>query len=153
MAAIRQWLLGTAACALLVSAAAQICPEGTLRKLVRFTGALLLLLTMLRPLAGLTLPGLAWNAERYRKAVAETERALASERENALRRGIAAQWEAYIEDKAKGMGADVKAEAELGEDGAPARVTLRGTYSAAVEAFLSSELGIAKEKQVWSGEN
>lgn len=150
MAAIRQWLLGTVACALLVSAAAQICPEGALRKLVRFTGALLLLLTMLRPLTELSLPGLAWDAERYREAVAQTERVLAVERENTLRRGIAAQWEAYIEDKAESLGAQVQAETELGEDGAPERVTLRGAYSEVVAAFLASELGIAKEKQVWN---
>lgn len=150
MTAIRQWLLGTVACAMLVSMAAQICPEGTIRKLIRFTGALLLLLTLLRPLEGISPPELAWDAERYREAVAQTERTLALERENTLRRGIAAQWEAYIEDKAEGMGAQVRAEAELGENGAPERVTLHGAYSEAVAAFLSSELGIAKEKQIWN---
>ena len=147
---MRQWLLGVVACAVLVSVAAQLCPEGALRRIVRFTGGLLLLLAMLRPVAGYE-PGVAaWSAGGYREAVARLERELTAERENALRDGIAEEWEAYIEDKAGSLGAAVRAEAEMGAGGGvPERVTIYGTYSAELSRHLAFDLGIAKEKQIW----
>ena len=138
------------ACAVLVSAAAQLCPEGALRKIARFAGGLLLLLAMLRPVARYEPDVTAWSAGGYREAVAQLERELASERENALRRGIAEEWEAYIEDKAESLGAAVRAEAEMGAGSSvPERVTLRGAYHEELSRFLASELGVAKEKQIW----
>lgn len=133
-----------------MSAAAQLCPAGALRKITRFTGGLLLLLAMLRPIARYEPDAAAWSAGGYREAVARLEQELAAERENALRHGIAEEWDAYIEDKAGSLGAAVRAETELcAGDGVPERVTLRGAYSEELSHFLASELGIAKEKQIW----
>ena len=147
---MRQWLLGVVACAVLVSVAAQLCPEGALRTIVRFTGGLLLLLAMLRPVAGYEPDAAVWNAGEYREAVARLEQELTTERENALRHGIAEEWEAYIEDKAGSLGAAVRAEAEMGDwGGLPERVTLRGAYNGELSRFLALDLGIAKEKQIW----
>lgn len=138
------------ACAVLVSVAGQLCPEGALRTVVRFTGGLLLLLALLRPIARYEPDAAAWNTGGYREAVAQLEQELTAERENALRRGIAEEWQAYIEDKAESLGVAVRAEAELGaENGVPKRVTLRGAYSEELSRFLASELGVAKEKQIW----
>ena len=138
------------ACAVLVSAAGQLCPEGALRGIARFTGGLLLLLVMLRPAARYEPDAAAWSAGGYREAVARLEQELTAERENALRRGIAEEWQAYIEDKAGSLGAAVRVEAELDAgDSVPERVTLRGAYSEELSRFLASELGIAKEKQIW----
>ena len=135
---------------MLVSVAVQLCPEGALRKIARFTGGLLLLLAMLCPVAGYEPGAAAWSAGGYREAVARLERELTAERENALRDGIAEEWAAYIEDKAGSLGVKVRAEAELGAgDGVPERVTLRGAYSEELSRFLAAELGIAKEKQIW----
>lgn len=146
----RQWLLGVVACAMLAGAAAQLCPEGAVRRIVRFTGGLLLLLAMLRPLAETELPDVGWSADGYREAVARLELELAGK--NALADGIAAQLEAYIEDKAEGLGASVRARVEMETDGVaplPKRVVLRGTRSEALADWIASELGVAKEDQVW----
>ena len=138
------------ACAVVVSVATQLCPEGALRKIARFTGGLLLLLAMLRPVARYEPDAAAWNAGGYREAVARLERELTVERENAFRRGIAGEWEAYIEDKAGSLGAAVRAAAEVSAGaGVPERVTLRGAYSEELSRFLALELGVAKEKQIW----
>ena len=135
---------------MLVSVAAQLGPEGALRKITRFTGGLLLLLAMLRPLAAYEPDAAAWSAGGYREAVARLEQELTAERENTLRDGIAAEWEEYIEDKAGSLGAEVRAEAELDAAGnVPERVTLRGTYSEELSRFLASELGVAEENQIW----
>ncbi len=146
----RQWLLGVVACALLTGAAEQLSPEGMGRRLIHFTGGLLLIAAMLRPLAQLELPEAYGFAGSYREAVARLELELGDARERELRRGIAEELEAYIEDKAGQLGADVRAEVAMGEDGVlPERATLHGTYSEPLSALLASELGIAKEKQIW----
>lgn len=138
------------ACAVLVSVAAQLCPEGALRAVARFTGGLLLLLAMLRPVAWYEPDAAAWSAGGYREAVARLEQELTAERENALQRGIAEEWEAYIEDKAGSLGAAVRVEAEVGAgEGVPERVTLHGAYHEGLSRFLAFELGVAKEKQIW----
>lgn len=154
MTFLRQWLLGVIACALLVSLAEQLCPPGSVRKVLRLTGGLLLTLAMLRPLATIDAGGLAWDAGSYREAVARLELELVAARENALSDGIAAELEAYIEDKAACLGAEVRAEVHMGSANgvpAPESVTLRGAYSAALSEAIASELGVAKEKQTWIG--
>ena len=148
---IRQWLLGVVACAMLVSVAGQLCPEGGVRQIARFTGGLLLLCAMLRPLTTVELPDGLWGSG-YREAVAALELELGAEREKALVDGIAAELQAYIEDKADSLGADVYAEVSMeARGGMPevSRVTLRGAYSAALAESIAAELGVTKEKQIW----
>ena len=148
---IRQWLLGVVACAMLVSVAGQLCPEGGVRQIARFTGGLLLLCAMLRPLATVELPDGLWGSG-YREAVAALELELGAEREKALVDGIAAELQAYIEDKADSLGADVRSEVSMEvRGGVPTvtRVTLRGAYSAALAESIAAELGVTKEKQIW----
>lgn len=154
MDALRKWLLGVIACAMLLSLAEQLCPEGSVKKIARFTGGLLLLLAMLHPLSTVELPEEVWSAGGYREAVARLELELEAERENTFADGIAAELDAYIEDKAESLGADVRAAVTLTERGVvptPESVTLRGTYSEALSSWITSELGIAKEKQEWIG--
>ena len=153
MVFFRQWLLGVIACAMLVSLLGQLCPEGSVRKIARFTGGLLLLCAMLRPLAEVELPGIEWGAGGYREAVAQLELELGVERENALTDGIAAELEAYIEDKAESLGANVRAQVTMETRGgapSPERVTLHGDYSEALAELIASELGITKERQIWT---
>lgn len=149
---LRQWLLGLIACAMLVSVVQQLCPEGSVQKLARFTGGLLLLCAMLRPLTSTELPGIVWDGGGYREAVARLELELSAARENAMAEGIAAELEAYIEDKAKSLGAHVRAEVTVDTGGGaslPERVTLRGAYNAALAEAIEAELGVTKERQVW----
>ncbi|MBQ7713295.1 MAG: hypothetical protein IJT71_00210 [Oscillospiraceae bacterium] len=145
----REWLLGVVACAMLGSLLYWLCPDGAARQVARFTLALLLLCAMLRPLAALQLPDLAWDAARYREAAALLEAELERGYETALADGIARELEAYIEDKADGLGANVRATVALDARCAPERVTLYGRYSAALADWIASELGVAKERQTW----
>ena len=148
----RQWLLGVVACALLVSVGTQLCPEGSMRSVVRFTGGLLLLCAMLRPLTTLELPGLAWSGGAYREALAQARIELRAAEENALSDGIAAGLASYIEDKAGSLGAEVRAAVTVETRGGvpvPVGVTLRGAYSEALSNLVERELGVAKEHQRW----
>ena len=152
MAFLRQWLLGVVSCAFLVSLLDQLTPEGSVRKLARFSGGLVLILCMLRPLGtaeprelALDLDGLSADRaaleEQYRDVSGQSLAAVIAERTGA-----------YIEDKAHALGVSVIAEVTLREeDGAflPDSVVLTGEESAALAALITRELGIAPEKQEW----
>ena len=152
MTFLRQWLLGIVSCALLVSFCEQLTPTGALKKLVRFTGGLLLIISILQPVTHLDLDVLPLDFDAYREAMAQVHIELEDERDSALADGIAARTGAYIEDKAAQMGLSVCAVVETeNADGAPlpVSVTLYGTENAALAEYIAAQLGIAKEKQVW----
>ena len=152
MTFLRSWLLGVVACAVLVSLAGQLTDGGTMKKIVRFAGGMLLMLTMLRPLLGLDLAVLDVDLASYREAVSQLKLELAQRQEDALSARIAAETEAYIEDKADELGLSVRAKVKMEEeDGVPlpVSVTLYGTENAALADYIERELGIAKEDQLW----
>ena len=137
MAFLRQWLLGVVSCAFLVSLLDQLTPEGSVRKLARFSGGLVLILCMLRPLGtaeprelALDLDGLSADRaaleEQYRDVSGQSLAAVIAERTGA-----------YIEDKAHALGAEVTAEVTVREeDGAfiPDRGALRRGKRGALRA-------------------
>ena len=155
MAFLRQWLLGVVSCAFLVSLLDQLTPEGSVRKLARFSGGLVLILCMLRPLGtaeprelALDLDGLSADRaaleEQYRDVSGQSLAAVIAERTGA-----------NIEDKAHALGAEVTAEVTVREeDGAfiPDRAVLFGEENAELSVLLTQELGIAPEKQEWRTE-
>ena len=148
MTFLRSWLLSVTACAVLVSIVQQLTDGGTMKKIVRFVGGMVLMLAMLRPLLSLTfdLP------ELDREAVEALKETLNAEQDSALSDSIAAQTQAYIEDKASSLGLSVRAEVQTAlRDGVPFpdSVTLYGENSAALSAYIVQELGIAEENQLW----
>ena len=148
MTILRSWLLGVVACALLVSACEQLTDGGTMKKIVRFVGGMLLMLALLRPLLRLDLTDFAVNAGAYREAVAQLEEELGAQRQSELSARIATQTGAYIEDKAASLGASIRAVVTTEERGG-VPVTLYGEENAEIGAYIERELGIAKEDQRW----
>ena len=149
---LRQWLLGVVSCAMLASFCELFTPAGALRKLVRFTGGLLLILSILQPVTHIDLDVPLLDPDAYRSALAQANLTLANEREDALADGIAARTGAYIEDKAAQMGLSVRAVVETERaEGAPlpVSVTLYGQEDEALADYIEWQLGIAKEKQIW----
>ena len=135
MAFLRQWLLGVVSCAFLVSLLDQLTPEGSVRKLARFSGGLVL--------DGFSADRVALE-EQYRDVSGQSLAAVIAERTGA-----------YIEDKAHALGTEVTAEVTVREeDGAffPDRAVLFGEENAELSALLTQELGIAPEKQEWRAE-
>ena len=152
MELFRKWLLGVVACSLAVTISTRLAGEGKTGGLVRFTGGLLLLCAMLRPLAQLELPEAGWNMGGYRAAVAQLELELRGERENTLSDSISERLASYIEDKAGSLGMEVRATVAMelrNNVPVPVGVTLRGEYSAELADYVERELGIAQEKQTW----
>ena len=70
--AVRSWLIAVAAAAFLVSLSQSLIPEGTVRKIASFTGGLILLLVMVKPLLGADFERLDLRYEDYAAAVSYT---------------------------------------------------------------------------------
>ena len=152
MTFLRSWLLSVTACAVLVSIVQQLTDGGAMKKIMRFVGGMVLMLAMLRPLLSLTFDLPELDGGHYREAVEVLKETLNAEQDSALGDSIAAQTQAYIEDKAASLGLNVRAEVRTAiYDGVPLpdSATLYGEKNAALGAYIVQELGIAEENQLW----
>ena len=79
MTFLRSWLLSVTACAVLVSIVQQLTDGGTMKKIVRFVGGMVLMLAMLRPLLSLTFDLPELDGGHYREAVEALKQTLNAE--------------------------------------------------------------------------
>ena len=158
MGALREWLTSLVAVSMLLSVAQNLVPEGSIRKISSFTGGLILLVVLLRPLLGADLSRLDLHLEDYERAIGQRQEELASAGEAELAGIIEERTAAYISDKADTLGLAVKVQVETkpAGDGVPVpwRAELWGPRSPALATYMEEELGIPGERQVWhEGEN
>ena len=158
MGALREWLTSLVAVSMLLSVAQTLVPEGSIRKIASFTGGLILLVVLLRPLLGADLSRLDLHLEDYERAIGQRQEELASAGEAELAGIIEERTAAYISDKADTLGLAVKVQVETkpAGDGVPVpwRAELWGPRSPALATYMEEELGIPGERQVWhEGEN
>ena len=158
MGALREWLTSLVAVSMLLSVARTLVPEGSIRKISSFTGGLILLVVLLRPLLGADLSRLDLHLEDYERAIGQRQEELASAGEAELAGTIEERTAAYISDKADTLGLAVKVQVETkpAGDGVPVpwRAELWGPRSPALATYMEEELGIPGERQVWhEGEN
>ena len=151
--AVRVWLTSIVMVTLLLSVAQTLIPEGTIRKIAGFTGGLILLVALLRPVLGADLERLHLDLGDYERAIEERQEELASAGNAELKALIESQTAAYISDKANALGLEVtvRVEAEAGADGipVPAAADIQGARSEELASYMENELGIPRERQVW----
>lgn len=154
MESLRTWLSSIVAVTLLLSIAQSLVPEGTLRRVAGFTGGLVLLLALVRPVLAGGLPDLTLETEKWTAAIEEEQASLSRQGEDALAGLIAERTASYIWDKGAALGLEVKANVETrtGEAGLPVpeRVELEGPYSKELADYITHELNIPPERQVWN---
>ena len=158
MGVLREWLTSLVAVSMLLSVAQTLVPEGSIRKIASFTGGLILLVVLLRPLLGADLSRLDLHLEDYERAIGQRQEELASAGEAELAGIIEDRTAAYISDKADTLGLAVKVQVETkpAGDGVPVpwRAEIWGPRSPALATYMEEELGIPGERQVWhEGEN
>lgn len=152
MNALKDWLLGVTAVALAVSLAQALTPEGTVKKVGRLVGGLVLLLAAVRPLMGwegAPLGGLSLSPDPA--AVEEA----AQSGTQVMKTLIAQKAGAYIVDKGQSLGFSCSAEVTVAEDSAgwpiPWEATVSGEWTQAQKKALSQavedELGIPAQRQ------
>lgn len=117
MEAVRAWLTSVVLVSVLLSAAQSLIPPGTVRKAAGFTGGLILLLVLLRPVLGADLEHLELDFDHYQAAVEERQAELADTQTEAMASIIAEQTEAYILDKAGELGLEVTVRVETRTEG------------------------------------
>lgn len=151
--ALREWLTSIVVVTLLLSVAQTLVPEGSIRRVASFVGGLILLAALLRPVLGTDLERMRLDLNGYEQALQEAREELVSSRETELTERIEERTAAYISDKADALGLKVavRVEATTGPDGVslPEKVELTGPYSRELADFMTRELGIPAERQVW----
>lgn len=157
IAAVRMWLTSIVVVAILLSVFQLLIPEGTIRKIASFTGGLVLIVAMLRPLLGTDLSRLQLDMGDYQEAIEQRQSELETAEDQQMRELIAARTAAYISEEARrlGIAVAVRVETGPGEGGipVPSAVELSGPRSRALSDWIASELGIPEERQVWQDGN
>lgn len=153
---LRGWLMGIVAAALAVSLAQALTPEGTVKKVGRLVGGLVLLLAVAQPFLRLDLE--AWTASAVYEA-GETARTGAGD--EVMKTLIAEKTGAYIVDKGGLLGMDCTAEVTVsaveGGWSVPWSVTVRGRWTQeqreSLSKIIAEELNIPVERQVFEEES
>ena len=125
------WIRSLVAASLLSALALQLTPEGSVKRVTRFTCGILLACTLLSPVLRTDETSFSLALNDYRRTVAELTDDL-EEQENQLLR-------TYID-----------------ESWVPCEVTIRGEITAEqryrLSAYLAAGLGIPAERQHWTDE-
>lgn len=160
MEQIGTWLVGVTCAAVVVAAAESLTPQGTIKKIGRLTGGLVLLLAMLQPLAGWRGLDLGDWLEDYQSRVEGYSGRLEEENQNLMEQIIVEETGAYIVDKAAQLDlvCTVRVTTETGKEGVPIPVSaeIRGPYTAQqreeLTRIIADELGIPEERQSYRWE-
>lgn len=153
MEAVRSYLLSVTAVCLISVLACALVRQETVRKIVRFSSGLLILLVVIVPLLSLDMENIS-DILRYFRVQYDQIDAEETWHEQ-LSQHIKRTSEAYIEDKAAALGASVRAEVTLSdaEYPAPVHAKLTGIVSPqqrrALAEYMRTALDIAEEEQEW----
>lgn len=150
---LREWFSCIVAATVLLSVVRLLTPEGCIRAVVSFTGGLLLVIVLLRPVLGTRWGQLRLDFAEYSAEVNAVEQELTVQRDAEIRKRIEKETGAYILDKAAALGAEVsvRVTASDGTNGRiePERVEVIGAYFPVLADWIDRELGIPAERQVW----
>ena len=153
---IKNWLWGIIAVSMCLALLYGLMPKGAVRSIGQISGGLVLLLVMLYPVLGIQLKHLEWHSGDYQEAIDRQIEEYRSGYEDQLRQSIEKETAAYISKKAAQMGVDcrieVKAEEKADHTVLPGEVWLDTEQNTALQTWITSELGIAPERQHWEVE-
>ncbi|MBU5434869.1 stage III sporulation protein AF [Pseudoflavonifractor sp. MSJ-37] len=161
LAWIQRWLMGVTAASVLAAAAESLMPPGTIRRLGKLTGGLVLLLAVLSPIGQIDEDALARAlAETRLRTSDQAVEALSQTDSQLLTEIIAEESQAYISDKAADLGIDcaVRVEVRVREDGYPVpwAVTIRGELTDVerqdLSRRISADFAIPEERQSYQPE-
>ena len=148
---IRHWLVGITCAAMLVALAESLIPAGSIRRIARLTGGLVLLAAILNPL---DTTALARALTEYKLELSAYSADLEEENEILMKDIIEEQSGAYIQDKAAALGIDCQVTVEAdGEEEwpIPQSVTVMGSLTAeqqeALERTIEEDFAIPAERQ------
>lgn len=157
---MRSWILSVTVSAMIIAVAEGMMPEGTVKKVGKLIGGLVLMLGILQPLVRMDVEELFLAANGLTSITVETQEEMQTGSEEMLKSIIEEELCAYVLDKAQGLGLSctLSIRCTIGEDGVPVpdEAELHGSFSSeqrrGMEKLLSEELGIPKERQSYMNE-
>ena len=151
---IRDWLVGITCGAIIVALADGLSPSGTVRKIGRLTGSLVLVLAMIQPVLRIDSRTFAGILTEYRVEAMGTVEMLEEENGRLMKDIIADETSAYILDKAESLGVTCQVEVVVAWDDEipqPWSACLTGTWTQAqrdaLAEMMQADLGIPYERQ------
>lgn len=158
MDGLRQYIISVVSAAMLCGIVTGLMQKGTAREIIRLVSGIFLAFTVIHPIAGIDIASLT----DYRFSYADDAAQAAAMGENitreSLREIITTQSEAYILDKAAALNAELTVAVTVSEEDTPVpvEVHLSGEISPFakqhLQSIIQSDLGIAKENQLWTGQ-
>ena len=142
MAALRPWLLGVIAAALILAVLYALVPNGKLRGPLRLTGGMVLLLMLLQPLSGWSFPWSGTGAVSIRQEIDRQIRIYQEEGMKEMASIIAQRTAAYISDEGRQT-------VQQNDIPIPYRVVMDVPYHRSLSEYIARELGITLERQIW----
>lgn len=152
---LRSWLIGVTATSIILALADILMPDGSVKRVGKFAGGLLLTLAILRPVLSLDYEVLAGSLANYRYEVQEYSASLEIENERLKKIIIEDRTGAYIRDKAVELGinctAEVRCHINENKQLYPASVTvyaeLTPEQKEELTRIIESEIAIPPEMQ------
>lgn len=159
MELIRTWILSVTVSAMVIAMAEGLMPAGTVRKVAKLTGGLVLMLGVLQPLVRMDYDELFLAANGFSDVVVESKEIQQASSSGFLKSIIEQEVSAYVLDKAQTLGfsCEVSITCELGENDVPypAQAVISGlsneSQQRAMRQLLRDELGIPDEMQTYIG--
>lgn len=155
MEGIRNYLLSVVAVCMITVIAGVMIQKGSLQKIVRLIGGILVLLVAIRPLLTLDMEKISEYLQELNATYSFDTENIKSTQLELMRERVKASSEAYIEKKAKELGGMLQAEVTLsdGDYPVPVGVTLIGTLAPeqarAVSEYIETALNIPASLQEW----
>ncbi|MBQ0038175.1 MAG: hypothetical protein KBS74_05825 [Clostridiales bacterium] len=154
MASLRSWILEFIASAMLLSVLYGLLPRGIMRTVAGITGGLIMLLVILRPVAGTDWERLSDRYAAYQMDIQEKIEQYQEDDEKEMEEIIQEKTAAYISDKAVQLGLDCRAQVDTElRDGVPypIAVTLDIPKNGELSEIIRQDLGISADHQRWVG--
>lgn len=158
MELLRRWLVGVTCAAMIIALADSLTPSGTVRKVGKLVGGLVLLLAVLQPVLTFDYSAMAIAATDYQAAFGSYDLELEETNLDLMKTIIAERTGAYILDKAEAFGAHlervtVTCRVGTGDMPYPAAVVITGTLDEAQRRTLTrqieADLAIPADRQTY----
>ena len=154
---LRDWLLGIVGAAMILSLADALTPEGTVKRIGKLTGGLLLMIAILRPILAIDYNTISANLADYRFEAQQYDNSLEVENVHLKKIIIEDRTGAYIQDKAAELGivctAEVVCHVDENDMPFPASVVIRGHIDEdeirTMTRLIEGEIAISPEDQYY----
>ena len=151
----KSWILGLAGAAVFCALCSAVTPEGRAKRVQKLMCGVVMTLALISPLTGLDMSGYSLNLAQCRRRAGEIGASAQEISDSLSRTFIEERCAAYILDKARLLGVELKAvkvTTQWSGEGVwyPVEVEIEAEYDRRLSEKIEEELGIPVQSQRWS---